>query len=62
MWQDPIVQETRELREEYAAQFNHDPDAIFEDILKRQNQTTRKVISLPARKPASTLKINDVKK
>jgi len=62
MWQDPIGQETRELREEYAAQFNHDSDAIFEDILKRQNQTTRKVISLPARKPAPTLKVNDVKK
>jgi hypothetical protein len=32
MWQDPIVKETRELREEYAEKFNHDPDAIFEDI------------------------------
>jgi broad specificity phosphatase PhoE len=60
MWQDPIVQETRELREQYAAQFNHDPDAIFEDILKRQNQTTRKVISLSARKPAPTLKVNEI--
>jgi len=37
MWQDPIVKETRELREEYAEKFNHDPDAIFEDILKRQS-------------------------
>ncbi len=51
MWQDPMVKETRELREEYASQFNHDLDAIFEDIRKRQSQTTRKVLSLPARKP-----------
>jgi len=49
MWQDPIVKETRELREEYAVKFNHDPDAIFEDIRKRQSQTGRKLVSLPVR-------------
>ena len=53
MWQDPMVKGIRELREEYAAKFNHDPDAIFEDILKRQSQTEKKVVSLPARKPLS---------
>jgi hypothetical protein len=49
MWQDPIVKETRELREDYAVKFNHDPDAIFEDIRKRQSQTGRKLVSLPVR-------------
>jgi len=58
MRQDPIIKETRELREEYAVQFNHDPDAIFEDILKRQNQTTRKIISLPVGKPSLPSKVN----
>ncbi len=38
MWQDPIIKETRELREDYASKFKNDPDAIFEDILKRQRQ------------------------
>lgn len=51
MWQDPIIKETRRLREEYAAKFNHDPDAIFDDILARQEKTERKVVSFPARKP-----------
>ena len=51
MWQDPIVKETRELREEYAVKFNHDPDAIFEDIRKRQSQTERKLVSFPVRRP-----------
>ncbi len=51
MWQDPVIKETRELREKYAAEFKHDPDAIFEDILKRQVQSKRKRVSLPARKP-----------
>jgi len=53
MWEDPIVKETRHLREEYAAGFNNDPDAIFEDILRRQESSKRKRISLPPRKPKS---------
>jgi hypothetical protein len=57
MWQDPRVKETRELREEYAVKFNHDPDAIFEDICKRQSQTKRKLVSLPARKPSPASKV-----
>ncbi|ASF45431.1 hypothetical protein CEK71_04760 [Methylovulum psychrotolerans] len=56
MWQDPIVNETRALREEYAAKFNHDPDALFEDILKRQAQAGKKVVPLPPRKPLLTPK------
>lgn len=56
MWQDPIVKETRELREEYAAQFDHDLDRIFDDIQKRQSQTDRKVINLSPRKPWSAPK------
>lgn len=51
MWQDPIVQETRQRREEYAARFNHDPDAIFEDICKRQRENDRKLVSFPPRRP-----------
>jgi len=56
VWQDPIVNETRELRQQYAQRFNHDPDAIFEDILKRQSQTKKALVSLPPRKPLSTPK------
>jgi hypothetical protein len=39
MWQDPIVKETRALREQYVSKFKHDADAIFEDILKRQEKS-----------------------
>lgn len=48
---DPIVEETRKLREEYAAKFNHDENAIFHDILKLQSQRGRKLVSFPAREP-----------
>jgi hypothetical protein len=53
MWNDPIVKETRDLRKKYASKFNNDPDAIFEDIRKRQKISKRKRISFPARKPES---------
>lgn len=55
MWQDPVVNETRSLREQYANQFNHDPDAIFQDILKRQAQLGKKLLKFPARKPSVLL-------
>ncbi len=29
MWKDPIVEETRKFREQYASQFNHDIDAML---------------------------------
>lgn len=51
MWQDPIVAETRALREQYASQFGHDPDAIFQDILRRQNSSGKKLVTFHARKP-----------
>ena len=54
---DPIIEETRKLREEYAAQFNHDPNAIFNDIFKRQSREGKKLVTFPARKP----KHNEIK-
>tara|TARA_B100002019_G_scaffold282266_1_gene287327 strand:- start:466 stop:642 length:177 start_codon:yes stop_codon:yes gene_type:complete len=53
MWKDPIVEETRKLRESYAADHQHDIEAIFQDALKRQQSTSRKVVSLPPRKPTT---------
>jgi len=55
MWQDPIVTETRALREQYAKQFNHDADAIFEDILRRQAASDKKLVSFPAREPVESI-------
>ena len=51
MWQDPIVNETRRLREQYADKFHHDADEMFKDIQNRQQQSGRKLVSFPARKP-----------
>jgi hypothetical protein len=54
MWKDPIVEETRRLREQYAASLNHDIDAIFEDLQRRQAQSTKKPVSFSPRKPSKT--------
>ncbi len=38
MWKDPIVEEIRKHSEEYFASFNHDLDAIYKDIKKREEK------------------------
>lgn len=52
MWKDPIVAETRALRDEYARQFNYDADAIFADLMAKQAMHPERVVSLPPRKVA----------
>ena len=50
MWNDPIIEETRKLREQYAKKFNHDIDIIFEDIQKGQKKNKKKLFSFTPRK------------
>ena len=51
MWKDPIVAETRSLREQYANQFDHNAEAIFQDILLRQAASGKKLVSFQHRVP-----------
>ncbi len=51
MWKDEIVEEVRKVRDEYAAKFNYDLDAIYTDIKEQEKKTRRKVVSLPPKKP-----------
>ena len=60
MWQDPIVAETRALREQYASQFGHDADAIFQDILRRQAMPGKVLVSFPPRKRHTTHTHEDI--
>jgi hypothetical protein len=48
---DPIVAEVRRAREEYAARYNYDLRAIFEDLQRHQATNGQKYISLPPRRP-----------
>lgn len=46
-----IVEEVRRIREENAAKFNYDIDAIVADARARQWASGRKTVSFPPRKP-----------
>ena len=56
MWKDPIVEEIRRARSEYAASLSNDLDKIFEDIKKKQAKTGKKLVKLPPRKPRTDTK------
>lgn len=51
MWQDPIVEEVRRARAEFAQKHNNDLHAMCEAIRKEQEESGRKVVSRPPRKP-----------
>jgi hypothetical protein len=51
MWKDEIVEETRQVRGRYAAEFDYDLDAIYADLKKHDEQNPEKFISLPPKKP-----------
>ena len=51
---DPIVAELRAIREEYAARFNYDVEAMFRDIRAKQKASGREHVRLPAGRPAAT--------
>jgi hypothetical protein len=47
---DPIVEETRKYREQYAARFNYDLVEICRDLQRRQATCGRRVVSRPPKK------------
>lgn len=53
MWKDPIVEEVRQIRDEYAARFNYDLDAIFQDLKEREAESEERVVRLQ-RKPGDS--------
>jgi hypothetical protein len=48
MHDDPIVSEIRRWRADYAAKFDHDLDAIFEDL--KQGERGKDTVRLPAKR------------
>lgn len=57
MWKDPIVEEVRRLRDQYAAQLGYDINLIFQDIQKRQALAGKKMVSFPPRPPIKVSKV-----
>jgi hypothetical protein len=46
MWKDSIVEDVRKVREEHAAKFDFNLDAIYQDLKKREKKSGRKIVSL----------------
>ncbi|MBF0308788.1 MAG: hypothetical protein HQL56_04580 [Magnetococcales bacterium] len=46
MWQDPLVEEIRQIREEHAARFHYDPEAIYQDLKRLEQESGRQTVSL----------------
>ena len=49
MWRNPIVEEVRRIREEYAAQYNYDIKAICRATREQQKMSGHKIVSLSPR-------------
>ena len=52
---DPIIEEVRRIRREYAERFGYDLRAVAADLRKREQQHPGRLVSFPpkpARKPA----------
>jgi hypothetical protein len=52
VWEDPIVAEVRRARDEYAARFNYDLDAIYRDLKEKERNSGIPVVSFPPRRIA----------
>jgi hypothetical protein len=48
--EDHIVEEVRRIREEHAAQFDYDVDAIFDDLRRIEAESKRPRVSFGLRK------------
>ncbi|CAD7854059.1 MAG: hypothetical protein [Olavius algarvensis Gamma 1 endosymbiont] len=46
MWQDPIVEEIRTRRDEHAAQFGYDIQAIVEALRQEEKESGKQSVSL----------------
>ena len=48
--EDPIVEEVRRIREEHAAQFNYDVEAIYADLKRLEAESKQPRISFGPRR------------
>lgn len=55
---DPIIAELRAIRQEYAARFNYDVDAMFRDLRARQDASGRQYVRWPSRRSVSAGEVN----
>jgi hypothetical protein len=50
MWKDPVVEEIRAIRDEYASEFNYDIEAICRDLRAQEARSGREPLTLPPKR------------
>ncbi len=61
MWRDEILEEIHKIREEHAKAFNHNLQAICDDLRQRQAESGRPIISSPLKQPRQRQQSNNLK-
>lgn len=51
---DPIVDEVRQVRDEYSKKFEYDLDSICRDLQKKQERPGKQIVSFPPKRPRVT--------
>lgn len=55
MYSDPVIDEIRKYRDEYAARFNYDIKAILADLKLRHKESGRRKVSRPPKPVAHAI-------
>ena len=50
MWKDPVVEEVRAIRDEYARSFDYDLGKICKDLRRQQAEAAEEVVTLPPKR------------
>ena len=50
MWEDPIVEEIRNVRDAHAAQYDYDLKAIYHALKQEEAASGRKFVKLPPKR------------
>lgn len=53
MYKDEIIEEIHKHREDYAKSFDYDLNAIFQDLKKKQNTHSHKIVKLPVKQKST---------
>jgi hypothetical protein len=54
---DDLLLEVRKVREAYAEEFSYDLQAIHRDLKDQEQASGRRIVSLPPRRPKTTIAI-----
>jgi hypothetical protein len=61
VWEDPIVAETRALRQQLMDEVGNDLDALVKYLKERELEHPERLVSLPPREPEFTVAANEPK-